>query len=128
MLECGGGPSIFTLVTASPFVREIVFAEFSEANRREVEASQRKETSFHDWSPFFKHVVQKLEGRSDEEAIKREEELRSKISRIIPCDIRQTKPLNLNETSMTDQQKFDIISTTLCLEAAVESDDPYCEP
>ena len=125
MLEFGGGPSILTLISASPFVRKIVCAELTEANRREVEAWQSKENSSHDWSPFFKHVVQKLEGRYDEEAIKREEELRSKISCIIPCDVPQTKPLHLDEISVTDQQKFDIISTTLCLEAAETSDDAY---
>ena len=37
VLEFGGGPSIYPLISASPFLSEIVFAEFLEANRREVE-------------------------------------------------------------------------------------------
>ena len=67
--EFGGGPSIYLLISASPFVSEIVFAEFLEANRREDEVYM---------SPFFKHVVQKLEGRSEENIIKCEKELRQK--------------------------------------------------
>ena len=68
-----------------------------------------------------------MEGKSKEEATKREEELRRKISRIVPCHIRQTKPLHMNESSTTDGQMFDIVSTTLCLEAAVDSDISFCE-
>ena len=127
MLEFGGGPCIHTLISACPFVREIVFAEFTEANRKEVEAWQKRESSSHDWSPIVNYVVQNLEGKSEEEATTREEELRRKISRIVPCDIRQTKPLHLNESSTTDQIKFDIVSTTSCIAAAVETDSEYCK-
>ena len=128
MLEFGGGPCIHTLISASPFVRKIVFAEFTEANRKEVEAWQKRESSSHNWSPIVNYVVQKLEGKSQEEATKREEELRMNISRIVPCDIGQTIPLlHLSKSSTTDRQMFDIVSTSLCLEAAVDSDISYCE-
>lgn len=127
MLEFGGGPSIYTLISACPFVREIVFAELTEANRKEVEEWQKRGSSSHDWSPFFKYVLQKLEGKSEKEAKQREEELRKKITHIIPCDINKTNPLQLKEFPIADQPKFDIISTTACLEAAVKSDDAYCE-
>ena len=37
LLEFGGGPSIVPLISAAPFVSEIVFAEYAESNRKEVQ-------------------------------------------------------------------------------------------
>ena len=48
-------------------------------------SATKRESSFHDWSPIVNYIVQKLEGKSEEKATKREEELRRKISRIVPC-------------------------------------------
>ena len=37
LLEFGGGPSLYTLISAAKHVDKIVFAEYAESNRREVE-------------------------------------------------------------------------------------------
>ena len=122
LLEFGGGPCIHTLISACPHVKEIVFAEFTEANRKETEAWRNRDKSSHDWSPFFIHVVQTLEGKSEEEAEQREEELRSKISQVIPCDIRENNPIQLKEPTL-----FDVVGSSLCLEAVMESEAAYRE-
>ena len=124
MLEFGGGPSLYSLISACPHVKEIVFAEFTEPNRNEVEAWLRKDASAFDWSPYFKHVVQTLEGKSQQDTLVREEELRRKITRVIPCDIRKQQPLMVKDAA---QLKFDVVASTGCLECAVESDDQFCE-
>ena len=77
-----------------------------------------------DWSPYFKHVVQTLEGRALEDSFDREEELRRKITRVIPCDIRQEQPLMVKDAQ---QLKFDVVASTGCVEAAVKSGDMFCE-
>ena len=46
------------------------------------------------WSPFFEYVVQELEGKSKEEAAKREEELHQVVKAVIPCDIHKDPQLN----------------------------------
>ena len=120
MLEFGGGPCIHSLISACPHVKEIVFAEFTEANRKETEAWRNRDKSSHDWSPFFIHVVQTLEGKSEEEAEQREEELRSKISQVIPCDICDNTSIRLKEPTL-----FDVVATSLCLEAVMESEAAY---
>ena len=70
----------------------------------------------------FIHVVQTLEGKSEEEAKQREEELRSKISQVIPCDIRENNPIELKEPTL-----FDVVGSSLCLEAVMESEAAYRE-
>ena len=119
ILEFGGGPTIHTLISACPFAKEIIFSEYTQRNREQVEAWLKKEEPFHDWSPFFKHVVQKLEGKSETEAIQREEDLRKKISCIVPCDIQAKNVVPLSE------KKFDVVSSTLCIGAAVNTDEDY---
>ena len=37
LLEFGGGPALYTLISAAKHVDKIVFAEYAESNRREVE-------------------------------------------------------------------------------------------
>lgn len=120
VLEFGGGPVIKNLIGAAPFVQEIVFAAYTESERREVELWKDNKQGAHDWSPFFQYVVNELEGKEGE-AVWQEREalLRSQIKAIIACDITQEYPL------MIKQEPFDIVSTSLCLEAACKSYDEY---
>ena len=120
MLEFGGGPCIHTLISACRYAKEIIFAEFTEKNRQEVEAWLGSCSSMHNWSPFFQYIVQTLEGKSESETKQREDFLRGKITQVIPCDIRQNQIIELR-----DSQRFDVINTSLCLEAVVESEEDY---
>ena len=119
LLEFGGGPVISYIITAVPFVKEITFAAYTEEERKEVQLWKDNGDGAHDWSPFFQYIVNKLEQTEGEDALKeREELLRSKLN-IIPCDITQDHPLGACES------KFDIIWTSLCLEAACPSYEQY---
>jgi len=86
-LEFGGGPSIFDLIAAAPYAEEIIFAEYNEKNREEMEKWLQKSPESYDWLPYFKFVVQTLEGKNSDEAAIRESELRKKIKHVLPCDI-----------------------------------------
>lgn len=63
VLQFGGGPNISDLISAEPYTKEVIFAEYSERNRREVEAWLQKSPDSHDWSSYFNFVVQNLEGK-----------------------------------------------------------------
>ena len=120
MLEFGGGPVITNLISAAPYVREIVFAVYTENERKEIELWKDSEQGAHDWSPFFQYVVNKLERKKGESAWQEREALvRNQIKAIIACDIFQEYPLEKK------QEPFDIVSTSLCLEAACKSYDDY---
>ena len=120
ILEFGGGPVISYLISAVVFVKEITFAAYTEEERKEVQLWKDIKDGAHDWSPFFQYVVNKLEQTEKEDAWKeREELLRSRLKSIIPCDITQDRPLGDCE------DKFDIIWTSLCLDAACNTYDQY---
>ena len=120
MLEFGGGPVINGLISPAPHVREIVFSAYSENERSEIEQWKAQGDHAHDWSAHIQYVVNKLEGKEGDAAWRdREAQIRSRISRIIPCDITLEYPLGVEE------EPFTIVSTSLCLEAASESYTDY---
>ena len=121
MLEFGGGPTIYPLISAAPFVSEIIFSDYAEANRKEVTMWKNKEPKVRDWSNRFQYAMTELEGNDDPKAVeKRQDEVRRKIKDIIPCDLREDDVLLGAATG-----PFDIISTTLCIESVSQSLEEY---
>ena len=122
LLEFGGGPTIHTLVSASPNVAEITFADYADSCLKEIELWRNGHPTSHDWSACFKYVVGTLERNEDDDApYQREEELRGKIREVIPCDILSDKVLGQGTT----ERAYDILSTSLCAEAACGSVTEY---
>ena len=124
LLEFGGGPCIHTLISAAPYVSEIVFADYAEDNLREVKLWRDKDRTCFDWSSFFKYVVKELEGQSDcsAAAADRESVLRSRVTSIIPCNIWQDNPLATGEGA---QQLFDLVSCSLTIVTTSKTLDEY---
>jgi len=116
ILEYGCGPVPAFLISAAPHASEIVMAEFAEVNRKAIWQWVEKDPRAFDWSPHFDHVVQKLEGKKEEEARKREEQLRKAIKAIVFCDLKEEWLIEKGY-----EGPYDIISTTGCLEAGCES-------
>lgn len=128
LLELGGGPVIYPLISASPYVSEVVFTDYIEGNREQVRLWKDRVPSAHDWSPYFKHVVNTLEGATDPAAAtRREEELRSKMKDILHCDIRAEQPGDIIAGGTTKLEPFDIVSFNFCCETVFDSHDAYKE-
>ena len=123
MLEFGGGPVITSLISAVPYVNQITFAAYTESERKEIEMWKHGKEGAHDWSSDFKYVVYEVENivRDDTQWQDREGLLRKRISNIIACDIFCENPL------LIEQEPFEIISTSLCLEAACTTFAEYKE-
>lgn len=54
VLEFGGGPCIFPLISAAPHVKEIVFSEYLEPCLKEVQLWKEKSPEAHSWTPYFR--------------------------------------------------------------------------
>ncbi|XP_068752454.1 indolethylamine N-methyltransferase-like [Montipora capricornis] len=123
VLEFGGGPVICNLIPATPYAQEIVFTEYTEKNRREVQKWLQESPDAHDWSAYFKFFVETLEGRKGEDITVRESELRKKISHVLPCDIERQDPVLWPPSY--EVPSFDVVTSSLCLEACVTSREGY---
>ena len=121
ILDYGCGPSLPFSISAASKASEIVLAEYSAPNREYLQKWMDRDASAHDWTPWFKHVVQTLEGESADEASKREEEFRCKVKAVVACDI-------LEEDKFIDEScmgTYDIVMSFLCLEAAYKDFEGY---
>ena len=125
ILEFGGGPVIRHLIPAAPYAKEIIFAEYTERNRQEVEKWLLKSPDSHDWLPYFKFVVQNLEEKKSEEVAIRESELRKKITHVLPSDIDLKDPVKWPSSWPSQAATFDVVTSSLCLEACVTSSEGY---
>ena len=119
LLDYGSGPTISHHISSTSKANEIILAEYAKPNRDFVE-KWLVDPSTYDWSLHFKRVVCKREKRPEQDIIKREYEVRSKIKAIVPCDI--TK-----ETFIAKgfEGPYDIVVSFLCLENVAASTDEY---
>lgn len=113
MVEIGGGPTIYQLITAASKVKEIHFSEFLPQNRNEVQKWEDEEENAFQWDSFI-DLSLVLEGlENDPESVeKRKKLVREKIKKIIPCDITKSDPLGVKYRGT-----YDLVSTNFCPES-----------
>ncbi len=120
VLDIGSGPIISYVISAATRASKIVLAEYTEKNREELQFWIDGSPSGHDWGPYFKYVVQNLEGKGPEAALERARQLRQLIKAVIPCDVNKDPPVEGRFTGL-----YDIVTSSLCLEAACSSAEEY---
>jgi len=121
LLDLGGGPCIHCQISAAPFVAKIYHSDYVESCRDEVLMWKNKDPNAYDWSPYFEHVVNTLEGHNDPNAVtKRMEMLRSKIEDVLFCDIRHATIV-----PEIGAGKVDIVVSNACIENVVKSVGEY---
>ena len=120
VLNFGSGPVIMYEISAPLQASEIVMAEYTEENRRYLQHWLDKDPEAHDWSPFFKYAVMKFEGKSEQEATEREEQLRKLIKAVVPCDITKDPPIQAGY-----EGPYDVIVSSLCLDCASQTLEDY---
>ncbi|XP_062513461.1 nicotinamide N-methyltransferase-like [Corticium candelabrum] len=119
-LEFGGGPTVYSLISVAPFTQSIVFTDISEAALGEIRRWKEQQPDALNFTSLFTYVVEELEGKSEEEAKRREDRLRPLITELIRCDMRQPSPL----FDGSYKSQFDIVSVHFCL-CCSESTDEY---
>ena len=124
LLEYGGGPVIYPLISASPFVSEITFSDYADANIKQVLMWKDRQPSAHDWTPYFEYIIGRLEGNVDDSlVVKRADDLRGKLKYFFQGDVLKSEILNV--PSNFSLQQFDLISCHFCLEVPSKSIDEY---
>ena len=120
VLEFGAGPCILWEISSALHTSEIVLSEYTASSRKLLQKWKDGDRDAHDWSPYFKYVVEGLEGKSELEAKDREVKLRSAIKAVISCDAQQELPVQLGY-----EGPYDVIITCLCLGPACATEKDY---
>ena len=110
ILDYGTGPAIMSVISASRNASEIVLSDYAESNREALRKWLRKDSTAFDWSPYFDHVVQKLEGKGEKEAREREERLREVVKDVAYCNINEDPPIRT-----ACQEPYDVVIDCVCL-------------
>ena len=114
VLDYGCGPSIGLSISAAPKASEIILAEYSPGNREYIQKWLDKSPTLCDhWSPYFKHVVQTLEGGSEKAAVQRQDMLREKIKAVLPCDLREEAFI---PEAYGKKGSYDVVMSSTCIE------------
>ena len=123
MLDFGGGPTIYPLISAADRVSEIHFSDFLEANREEVRRWLDRDPRAFDWRPFIRHAIELETGTacSDAAIAEREAGIRSKVTKLMHCDASRTPPIE----GVSDQ--YDVIVTNFCAESATSEHEQWCQ-
>ena len=120
LLEFGGGPCLYTLISPGPLVSKIVFVDYNQTGLDAVMAWKNNSEDSQDWSPYFKCVISELEGvRSGmkEMSVLRQKELKRKMTQFVRGEYIFDHKF--------DGEKFDIISSNFCLDAVAETRGEY---
>lgn len=120
VIDVGSGPIIAYVISAVTKASELVFAEYTEKNREEIQRWIACHPDAHNWGSYFEFIVKELEGKGDEEVSVRAQQLRQIIKAVIPCDITRDPPV---ESAFFGP--YDIVTSSLCLEAACSTKDDY---
>src|SRR3989339_189653 len=109
IIEVGGGPTVYQLISASKYAQEIIFTDFLQKNLDEVQAWKQKIPTAFDWRMHMQYVAA-LEGAGVE---KIEQRLRSALRRFLLLDIFHTKQI-------LGSEKFDIVSSHFCVDSITD--------
>ena len=114
LVEIGGGPTIYQLISAAPHVTGIDFYEFAAANRNEI--IQWKESDSQFWDPFIKVALGYETGRTPEdgEVLERRELIRKLLRSIETCDLFSSPCIDSNRIPV---HGFPVLSSSFCAES-----------
>ena len=120
VLDYGSGPSYFSTISVATKASEIVLSDYTESNRKALRQWLNKDPDAFDWSPYFSHVVQKLEGKAEEEVEKRQELVREVVKAVVPCNLMQDPPIEGGY-----DKEYDVVLCCLCVAAAARTSEDH---
>jgi hypothetical protein len=93
MMEFGGGPTVYQVISAAAQVAAIDFCDYLRSNLDEVRLWLDNKPEAFRWEKFIKYALEK-EGLSAtaEEISRREAAIRQKVRKLVRCDARQSDP------------------------------------
>lgn len=113
ILEIGGGPTIYQLLSASAWAKEITFTDFLSENLEQVQAWVKKSPDSFGWTEYV-NIVAHLEGEKQQIIEKR---LRTVLKTFLIFDI-----LGKDKPTLT---KFDIVSSHFCADSITNTKSEF---
>lgn len=116
LLEFGGGPTIYQLISAAQFPVAIDFSDYLGENLAEVRAWLDDEPSQFGWDEFVRYALACEQRPAGPAAIERRKQLlRSRVRQLLRCDAKSATPLGSPPPA-----PYDIVSINFVLESITQ--------
>lgn len=114
LLDFGGGPTIYPLISAVGSVDEIHFSDYLEANLGEVRKWIAGDPRAFDWNAFIAKALEFETGRVPPpgDVADRADEIRRRVTRLMRCDASRQPPIEGRH------DPYDVVLTNFCAESA----------
>ena len=123
-LEVASGATIHSAIGIVPYISSIVLSAYEEDEQREAKLWRDRSPRAFNWRPFISAVLRQREGLSDGSAEIREDEIREKISDIVPCDL---KKKGIIDPKYVPEGGFDVVTCISVLAVAASTmEEFYC--
>ncbi len=115
MLEFGGGPTIYQLISAAKHTKEIYFSDHLNRNLNEVKLWRSASLNSFDWNEFFRQslILEGVKKVTKSIIEKRKKLVRRKITKFMHCDAFNTNPLGLAYRSYFDVVSFNFVAESI---------------
>lgn len=121
LLDFGGGPTIYPLISAVTRVDEVHLSDYLPANLDEVRRWLDRDPLAFDWDPFIEQVLEIETGRpgSPEAVEERAHRIRGRVTRLLSCDASRSPPLD------SEAAPYDVVQTNFCAESATAHSETW---
>uniref|UniRef100_A0A7M4EME2 Indolethylamine N-methyltransferase n=1 Tax=Crocodylus porosus TaxID=8502 RepID=A0A7M4EME2_CROPO len=119
LIDICSGPTIYQLLSACEFFKEITASEYTDQNCQEMLKWLKNEAGAFDWTPVVQHVCQ-LEGDRYRTWAEKEGKIQRAIKCILKCDVHKSNALD-----SVVLPPADCLVTSLCFEAACKDQSSY---
>ncbi len=118
VLEFGGGPTIYSLITAARTAGSIHFCDYNQACLDEVNLWRNNDATAFDWTKFIAYALQceknVEEYQSSAEIVQRADLLRERMRQVSRCDIFSDDPLPGSSWG-----QYGVVANTFCLDSII---------
>jgi len=117
VLDVGCGPTIHNTFAIAPYAGRIDLADYLPTNLSEIRKWLNAERLAHDWDPLFRGVLACEESVPDQ-LENRKALYRSRVSRLLRCDLNQPEPIS-------EPSRYDLVTSFFCAECVARDETEW---
>lgn len=121
LLEFGGGPTIYQLISAARYPVKIDFSDYLSENLAEVRSWLDNAPGQFDWDAFVRYALASERQPSGQRAVeRRKRQLRERVGQLLYCDAKSPTPLGA-----VQHAPYDIVGINFVLESITQVRDEW---
>lgn len=123
LLELGGGPTIYQLISASSCAKKIIFSEYLDVCRQEIIKCIKGDPESFNWDPYFEYVCKKESEAGKSFSV---DTLKKRLfSRITETDIVECNLFSERILPEKYAKQYPVVSSNFCAESITDNENVF---